>query len=163
MDEVTPSRIIDETKKDPTLQSVIKHIHEGTKPSTPDLRYFRNIFEELTVSDTGLLVRQHRVVLPESLRKETIRKAHCKGHFGCSGFKRQIRNHFDFPGLDTLVEQEVNNCNDCQLFTKKDTKNPLTPVHVPSKAWEYVSIDFSGPMPRGDMSWWCKIYAQNIQ
>ena len=61
-----------------------------------------------------------------------------------------MRNHFDFPNLDSLVEAEVKNCNDCQLFTKKSTKNPLCPVYVPSKAWEYVRIDFFGPMPAGE-------------
>ena len=150
MQEVTPKRIIEETRKDKTLQLVISHIHNNSKPTSPDLKYFCNIFDELTISDTGLLLRQHRVVLPESLQRETIKKIHCTGHFGCSGFKRQMRNHFDFPHLDNLVEKEVKNCEDCQLFTKKTIKSPLTPVFVPTKAWEYVSIDFFGPMPGGN-------------
>ena len=109
MEEITPKRIIEETQKDIILQSVIQHIYDGSRPTAPELKHFRNIFEELTVSDSGLLLRQHRVILPSSLRKETIKKAHCKGHFGCSGFKRQMRNHFDFPDLDHLVEKEVKN------------------------------------------------------
>ena len=71
------------------------------------------------------------------------------GHFGSSGIKRQIRNHFDFQHLDTLVNNEVATCEDCQLFTRKAVKGPLVPVFVPSRAWEYISIDFFGPMPDG--------------
>lgn len=150
MEEVSPKRIVEETQKDSILQAVMKHVHDGSKPSPKELKYFSNIFDELTISDTGLLLRQHRVILPETLRKETIKKVHCMGHFGCSGFKRQIRAHFDFPHLDDLVETEVKNCADCQLFTKKTVKNPLTHVYVPTKAWEYVSVDFFGPMPGGE-------------
>ena len=72
------------------------------------------------------------------------------GHFRCSGLKRQLRGHFDFQYLDKCVENEVKTCNDCQLFTRKATKAPITPVFVPSEAWEYISIDFFGPMPGGE-------------
>ena len=71
------------------------------------------------------------------------------GHFGATGLKRQVRAHYHFPHLDTLIEAEVEHCHDCQLFTRKATKEPLTPVYVPEKAWEYVSMDFFGPMPNG--------------
>ena len=150
MKEITPQRIIEETKKDALLQNLIRHIEDGTPPTSPDLRYFKNIFNELTISDTGLILRQHRVILPQSLHKESIKKAHCMGHFGCSGFKRQLRSHFDFSKLDELCEKEVKHCDDCQLFTRKTTKNPLSPVFVPNRAWEYVSIDFYGPLPDGE-------------
>ena len=79
-----------------------------------------------------------------------ISKAHSMGHFGKSGLKRQLRSHFDFKRLDELVEKEVFKCNDCQLFTGSATKAPLVPVYVPMEAWEYISIDFFGPMPNGE-------------
>ena len=72
------------------------------------------------------------------------------GHFGCSGLKRQLRSHFDFQKLNQLVENEVLKCNDCQLFTGKAIKAPLSPVYVPTEVWEYISIDFYGSMPGGD-------------
>ena len=52
MEEITPNRIIEETQKDTILQSVIKHIHEGSKPTALELKHYRNIFDELTVSLT---------------------------------------------------------------------------------------------------------------
>lgn len=129
MEEVSPKCIVEETKKDKIMQTVIQHIRDGSKPTlSPEFKYYSNIFNELTIFDTGLLLRQHRVIPPNTLHQETIKKAHCMGHFGCSGFKRQIWNHFHFPNLDNLVENEVKNCNDCQFFTKKTVKNPSTPV-----------------------------------
>jgi hypothetical protein len=148
--DITIARIQEETKKDTVLQSLIHHIHLHTPPESPELSYFKNIFHELTISATGLVLRQHRIVLPQSLHEYAVSKAHSMGHFGCSGIKRQIRNHFDFQHLDTIVNDEVATCEDCQLFTRKTVKAPLVPVFVPSKAWEYVSIDFFGPMPTGE-------------
>ena len=147
--DITIERIQEETKKDATLQSLIHHIHLNTAPDTPELGYFKNIFHELSISATGLVLRQHRIVLPQSLHGYAVSKAHSMGHFGCSGIKRQIRNHFDLQHLDSIVNQEVATCEDCQLFTRKTVKAPLVPVFVPSRAWEYVSIDFFGPMPDG--------------
>ena len=73
-----------------------------------------------------------------------------KGHFGCAGLKSQLRAHFHFPLLDTLEENEVKHCRNCNLYTSKAIKDPLVPVYVPSKAWEYVSIDFFCPLPQGE-------------
>ena len=36
------------------------------------------------------------------------------------------------------------------MFTEKGNKALLSPVYVPKQAWDYVSIDFFGPMPSGE-------------
>ena len=41
MEEVTPSRIVAETKKDPTLQSVMKHIYEYSRECTAQVHTMR--------------------------------------------------------------------------------------------------------------------------
>ena len=125
------------------------HVQKGKKPDSPELHHYQNIFDELSISDTGLLLQQYRIVLPASLYSRAIKKAHDMGHFGATGIKRQVRAHYHFPHLDTLVEAEVEHCHNCQLFTCKASKEPLMPVHVPDKPWEYVSMDFFGPMPNG--------------
>ena len=83
--DITIARIQEETKKDTVLQSLIHHIHLHTTPESPELSYFKNIFHELTISATGLVLRQHRIVLPQSLHEYAVSKAHSMGHFGCSG------------------------------------------------------------------------------
>ena len=56
------------------------------------------------------------------------------GHLGISGLKRQIRNHFAFPQVNKIVEDELRTCHDCQIFTTKATKDPLIPVYVPPRS-----------------------------
>ena len=50
-------------------------IQKGKKADTkvcPELRPFTKVFEELTISDGGLIMRGERVVLPHSLIYEAI-------------------------------------------------------------------------------------------
>ena len=49
--------------------------------------------------------------------------------------------------MDREIEKFVNNCEDCQMFTNKRTKQPIIPLTSPEKPWENVSIDLFGPMP----------------
>ena len=65
MNDITLKRIIDETNKDETIQSVIKHLYSNTVPK--EIAYFKNIYNELTVSAKGLLLRGNLIVLPKSL------------------------------------------------------------------------------------------------
>ena len=69
------------TQEDKTLQKLLNHVRSGKKPVTPELHQYRNIFPELSISATGLLIRQHRIVLPQSLHQKAISKAHDTGHF----------------------------------------------------------------------------------
>jgi hypothetical protein len=50
-------------------------------------------------------------------------------------------------GLDSKVKKFVEECVDCQAFTKKTTKQPIQPNRVPSSCWEEVSVDLFGPLP----------------
>ena len=147
MELITVEAIQEHMRKDPVLQKLTSHVKNGHTPSTPDLHPYKEIFDELTISATGLLLRQQRIILPQTLQMKAIRIDHKLGHFGSTGLKRLIRAHFYFRYLDTLIENEVKHCEDCQLFTTKSIKEPLKPIYVPCKAWEFISIDFFGPMP----------------
>jgi len=103
--------------------------------------------DELTVSDAGLILKGEKIVLPESLWHKAMKKAHQGGHPGMSGLKRRIRMHFWFPKMDMLIEKKVQECTECQLFTKKTTKAITNPQRTPDKVWEEVNIDLFGPTP----------------
>ena len=107
MKELSIELIRKETLQDSLLNQVIEHVKSGKKPTIAELYHYQNIFPKLSISETGLLIRQHRLVLPQSLLKQAISKAQHMGHFGCAGLKRQLRAHFHFPHLNALVEQEV--------------------------------------------------------
>ena len=46
-----------------------------------------------------------------------------------------------------MVEDKVNLCESCQLFTPKTTKEPISTQPTSKGPWEEVSIDLFGPMP----------------
>ena len=112
-----------------------------------NLTQFRKIFDELGISDEELVMKGEIIILPESLWDIAITKAHQGAHPGMSGMRRRIRSHFWFPNLNQKVEDLVNSCKECQLFTHKNTKEPLISHNTPKEAWQNVSIDFFGPMP----------------
>lgn len=71
------SRIIAETKKDAVLQSLVKCIHQGYIPkSKKSLEPYRNVFHKLAISDEDLMLRNDRIILPQSLWSKAIVKAH---------------------------------------------------------------------------------------
>ena len=74
-------------------------------------------------------------------------KAHQGGHPGMTRMKSRIRSHFWIPQLNKLVEEKIKGCKTCQLFTSKNTKEPIAPQKTCDSAWEEVSIDLFGPLP----------------
>ena len=147
-ESISMETIIQETENDPRLQNLKTAIKKGyiAKSNTP-LKPYRQVFNEITVSDEGLILKKEKIVLPESLWQTAIDKAHQGGHPGLSRMKRRLRSHFWFPSLDQKVSIKVNECQGCQLFTRKTTKEPLKPTPLPETAWEDVNIDLFGPMP----------------
>ena len=147
-DAISMDKISSRTKKDPTLQDLKTAIRKGKLPAnTKDLDPYRKIFSELTISDSGFILKGTKIVLPKSLWNLSIEKAHQGGHPGMSSLKRRIRTHFWFPKLDELIEEKVRHCPSCQIFTQKHTKEPLQPLQVPEKAWANLNVDLFGPMP----------------
>jgi hypothetical protein len=125
---VSMDRIVRETARDATLKRLAKSLREGKiNRDLESLNPYRKIFEELTVSDAGLILKGERIVLPEALWKTAIEKAHQGGHPGISGLKRRVRTHFWFPKMDQAIEEKVAACPGCQLFTKKTTKALTSP------------------------------------
>ena len=66
---------------------------------------FVKVWSELSVCD-GLLLRQERLVIPESLQTRIIKIAH-KGHLGIVNTKRLLRSKVWFRNLDNEVENGI--------------------------------------------------------
>ena len=145
---VSMERIIKHTKQDPLLEKLKTQIVKGyIAKSSKELSAFKKVFDKLTISDKGLILKGEKIVLPTSLIKSALKKAHQGGHPGMNGMKRRLRSHFWMPRLNEHVESFVNSCQKCLLFNPKCTKEKIHPQHVPEKAWDEVSIDLFGPMP----------------
>ena len=148
MESIAIERIIEETAKDPVLCQLKRHLKKGYIPSSlKELSPFRKVMDEITISDEGLLMKGEKIILPDALCHLAITKAHQGAHPGMNGMKRRLRTHFWFPKMDTAIENFVSSCENCQIFTNKRTKEPLTPITSSKNPWNDVSIDLFGPMP----------------
>ena len=65
------------------------------------------MFQDLTVSDEGFILKGEKIALPEKLHLKALKKAHQGGHPGMTGMKRRLRSHFWFPGMDVTIEEFV--------------------------------------------------------
>ena len=98
---MTLAEIQKATKEDVTLQHLIQVIRSGewsTLQSPQEgvdaaqLLMFANVKQELTVnSNSDLILRDHRIVIPEVLRKRAVEIAH-EGHQGLVKTKKLLRD-----------------------------------------------------------------------
>ena len=54
-----------------------------------------------------------------------------------------------FPRLDTIVEQRIKNCLECQSCVADHTRPPVLMSQLPEKCWSHLSADFKGPLNDG--------------
>ena len=71
------------------------------------------------------------------------------GHFGMTRTKQMLRAKYWFPRLNSMVEDAVSRCYQCQLSTAEHKQDPVKPSEIPETAWHTLSADFGGPYPDG--------------
>ena len=116
---------------DPNLQGVMRSVQTGkwhknskdARVNISDFQSFEKVKDELcTIPD--VVLRGHRIVLPETLREKVIDIAH-EGRMGIVKTKALIREKVWFPKIDQMVEEKVKSCLACQATTPKNAKEPL--------------------------------------
>ena len=53
-----------------------------------------------------------------------------------------LRTFCCFPGIDNLVEKQVQQCIPCQAVNPPTTKEPVQPSEFPKGHWQYFEMDF---------------------
>lgn len=110
---------------------------------------FTNFKDEPSVAD-GVILRDHRLVIPKVLHRKVIDIAH-QSHQGIVKTKQLIREKVWFPGIDKQVEEVVRSCIPCQAsYTGLSPREPLCPTPLPPAPWTNIAIDFAGPFPSGE-------------
>ena len=150
-DSIGLATIAEHTTNDPTLSALRDIVNTGQTwiPKTADdcLRKFSPLLSSITVTGNGILLKEERIILPESLHKRAIELAHRGSHPGEIGLQQRLRYHFFFHDMNKKVKEFVSACADCQAFTDKKTSEPLAPHTVPQENWSKVAVDLFGPMP----------------
>ena len=150
---ITREKIAKATKNDKDMQSLISAIKSSDREmvkKSKNLEDFAKVFDDLTISSDGIILRKHQIVVPTALREALVDIAH-EGHLGIVKTKQMMRLKTWFPKLDKLIEKRIGNCMACQACTPFNNKGmiPMRSEPVPKSVWHTVAIDFFGPLPSG--------------
>ena len=145
---MTIEEIASATNNDRTLQCVRAALRTGTW-DVPALKRFRHVKDELTVGAQNIVLRGHRIVIPDSLQQRAIDIAH-EQHQGISRTKSLLREKIWFPGIDEMVQNTISTCISCQAVSQANPPEPVKLSEMPNGPWEKVHMDFYGPLPSGE-------------
>uniref|UniRef100_A0A5S6Q698 RNA-directed DNA polymerase n=1 Tax=Trichuris muris TaxID=70415 RepID=A0A5S6Q698_TRIMR len=93
----------------------------------------------LTLSEQGLLLFDHRLVIPKGLRIDMLDRIHC-GHQGIVRCKDCARESIWWPGRNREIEQMVENCFRCASL-RQIRHEPMLPAELPAYPWQVVGTD----------------------
>ena len=158
---MTVSEVIDATNVDATLCAVKDLLltdrwamMETKYASDPSVDYealqaYSKVGNQLTVAEDGLVLKGHKIAIPEKLQKHVVQLAH-EGHQGLVKTKALIREKVWFPRIERLVEETLNQCIACKSSYDPKTREPLIMTELPTRKWSCLAADFYGPLPSGD-------------
>ncbi|XDG04636.1 hypothetical protein ABKA04_004251 [Annulohypoxylon sp. FPYF3050] len=93
-----------------------------------------------------------KTYVPEKFRHEFVKEFHehpLHGHQGCTKTRKRLAEHYEFPGLATMVRRIVKECDICHR-AKAARHRPygyLVPTHIPNQAFQTISWDFITKLP----------------
>ena len=141
-DALTRSMVRKATREDKKLSLLREDIERGV--CRPALHQYTKVFEDLTVVD-GMIIREGRLLVLESLRAVTIQIAH-EGHLGQQKTLGLLRQMVWFPNMEGLVKEFVETCAPCQAAQPRTAQEPINPTEYPEGPWQTLHADFKGPV-----------------
>jgi hypothetical protein len=157
-------------EQDEELAEVRKWVLDRTKPTnlqqlalTAEGKKLAGLFDSLYLDkdrvlrydftygqEMGLPEVRHLIVLPESMRRGAIERAHhVVAHKAVEATVAKLHKTVYFPGMYRWVNETLQRCETCQV--KKESipnQTGLLVSHVTGYPVQKISIDFVGPLPR---------------
>lgn len=103
------------------------------------------------ISNSELLTRNDRIIVPLSLRKIVIERYHdhnMGGHLGISKTLGRINKRFFWPNMRHEIKNYINGCLKCaKRKVHCVRKAPLEPIKPTLFVWQQVALDIVGPLP----------------
>lgn len=140
-------RLRSELKKDPCTARVMTYCEKewpGRETLPTDMKGFASLSAELSITQ-GLLMRNDRLVIPQSLQKEVLERLHC-GHQGVVRCRARARDSAWWPGISKQIQDYVSRCKTCIQHRRPPTE-PLLQTPLPDRPWQELGTDifeFSG-------------------
>jgi transposase InsO family protein len=111
--------------------------------------------------ENGLLKKESRLVVAESVRTALITASHCglaTAHPGQDKTKKLIKERYYWLGMDDDIERFVSNCHACRRSKVPRDKTPglLHSLPIPDRPWQHISVDFKDmPLDKKGMNMVC--------
>ena len=141
---VTAQQIAVWTTSDPVLSQVRTWVREGwPNKVTEALQPYKRKSTELSIEDDCVVWGTRVIILPAGSAK-ILAELH-EAHPGSARMKGLARGIVWWPGIDTVIEQRVRQCESCQLTRPNPPSAPLHPWEWPKKPWSRVHVDYAGP------------------
>ena len=144
LEAITWERVRFATQSDPDLQALTQVIVSGFPDSIdglPDpLRPFWPHCEELTLVD-GVIMKADRIVVPLSLRPDTLRALHV-AHQGVSRMASRAQRVIFWPGMSSDITRTRATCHECWRIAPSQPSTPPATPQVPSHPFQAVAADF---------------------
>ena len=131
------------TKADQSLQTVAQLTKQGWpdhKNKVPaDAKPYWSFKEEIHEAD-GILFKSHKMIVPERLRPEMLKRIH-ESHLGIEKSKRRAHDILYWPNMNAQITDVIANCSSCLKHRKNNTKEPLIQHEVPDRPWQKIVCD----------------------
>ena len=124
----------------------VKEVIQAGWPERKDLlnptlvNYF-HVRDKLTVQEVVIL-RGERVVIPKSLRKDTLADLHT-AHQEVESTLRRARENIYWPNMNRDIKEHICRCETCTTFSTRHSKEPLASHEVPNPRQKLVPIFFN--------------------
>ena len=131
------------TQNDRVLSVLIHEVYHGWPQvgtdCHPQLLDYWNFRDEISLED-GLLFKGHRVMMPESLRGETLKQVH-EGHYSVKKSLLRAREAVFWPRITQNITNEVQSCKTCQVYSKSQPREILQQHEIPTQTWIKIAAD----------------------
>ena len=115
------------------------------------IRKLKEVFMEKTIAIT--ICTGEIITPPVETRSNIIREKHessVVGHKGVTKTYQRIRQYYYWENMKKEIQEYVRTCKECQLkkLTRIKTKQPMVLTDMPGKAFDKISMDIVGPLPK---------------
>ena len=107
-------------------------------PSLPLLKPYWEKKQHLTVTQ-GLLMYDHRIVIPSSMQLEMLEAIH-EGHLGITKCQGRASYSVWWPLITKQIKAMVNRCHTCAKL-RPERREPLMALSFPSLPWSRIGTD----------------------
>ena len=128
-----------ETSKCTELQN-LRDLLENRMEMGEELQKYKPVLNELKVYD-GIIKYREAVVIPESLRAQTLELLH-QGHTGVSGMKLRACGMIWWPGLHKDIERTRTECWSCAVNAPSQPAEPPVELPRPEYPMQMIVADY---------------------